>query len=134
MNDDDAPVTQPDPQSAPTPVHDPQPAHESQPEFVTVQTTVEDEVQAERLASTILEADLGACVQVSAIRSFYRWRGEVHDDAEQLLTVKTTAAAVPGIKALVEREHPYEEPELIIQAIFDGASGYLDWVRENTSG
>ncbi|GAA3055139.1 MULTISPECIES: divalent-cation tolerance protein CutA [Actinomycetes] len=101
-------------------------------EFVTVQTTVEDEPQAERLAAALLDAGLGACVQVSAVRSFYRWKGEVHDDPEQLLTVKTTAAAVPGIKELLTRDHPYEEPELIVQPILDGSPGYLGWVRENT--
>lgn len=103
------------------------------PEFVTVQTTVEDRPQAERLAAALLDAGLGACVQVSAVRSFYRWKGEVHDDPEQLLTVKTTAAAVPALKELLAREHPYEEPELIVQPILDGAPGYLDWVRENTA-
>lgn len=103
-------------------------------DFATVQTTVQDESQARRLAEAILDAGLGACVQVTAIRSFYRWQGQTHDDPEQLVTVKTTAAAVPGLKTLLEGEHPYEEPELIVQPIIDGADGYLDWVRENTSG
>ncbi|GAB3190280.1 divalent-cation tolerance protein CutA [Nesterenkonia suensis] len=109
------------------------PAHTAS-EFVTVQTTVEDEQQAQHLAMVLLEAGLGACVQLSPIRSFYRWKGEVHDDPEQLLTVKTTAAAVPALKSLLDREHPYEEPELIVQPIIDGAPGYLDWVWESITG
>lgn len=130
MSDDAAPESQPtSPPQPASPV-----ASTSPTEFVTVQTTVEDEPQAQRLAAAILDAGLGACVQVSAIRSFYRWKGEVHDDPEQLLTVKTTAEAVSGLKALLDREHPYEEPEMIVQPIIDGAPGYLDWVWESITG
>ncbi|NLS09462.1 divalent-cation tolerance protein CutA [Nesterenkonia sp. MY13] len=104
----------------------------SQSEYVAVQTTVASQQEAETLASAILEARLAACIQVSEVRSYYRWDG-VQNDAEQLLTCKTTSACVPGLKELIDDQHPYEEPELIVLPILDGSSGYLNWVSTETS-
>ena len=47
-----------------------------------VTTTVDSGEAAETLAKNIVEARLGACVQIMPIRSVYRWDGEVHVDAE----------------------------------------------------
>lgn len=102
-------------------------------EFVTVQTTTDAAAEAEKLAAAAVEQQLAACVQVSEVRSYYRWAGETHSDPEFLLTLKTTAASVPGIEALLAREHSYDEPELIVQPIIAGSDTYLQWIA-NTSG
>lgn len=103
------------------------------PDFVTVQTTTDTAAEAEKLAAAAVEQQLAACVQVSEIRSYYRWQGETHNDPEFLLTLKTTASSVEGIKALLEREHSYDEPELIVQPIVSGSDSYLQWIADSTS-
>lgn len=103
-------------------------------DFVTVQTTTDSAAEAEKLASSAVDGQLAACVQVSEIRSYYRWQGETHNDPEYLLTCKTTALAVPGIKKLLEAEHSYDEPELIVTPIIDGSQAYLQWIAEQTGG
>lgn len=100
--------------------------------FVTVQTTTAQAEDAERLAALVLESRLAACVQIAGIRSLYRWQGTVQDEPEHLVTCKTTAAAVPGLRELLAREHPYEEPEIIVQPIIDGSEGYLAWLESET--
>lgn len=100
---------------------------------VTVQTTTDSSDDADRLASLAVEQRFAACVQVSQVHSFYRWQGETHRDQEYLLTFKTTAATVSSIKHLLIEEHTYDEPELIVLPIVDGAAGYLDWMREMTA-
>lgn len=106
-------------------------------DYAAVQTTVSSAEEAQALASLILERRLAACVQVAEVRSFFRWdEGSgtaVQNETELLLTCKTTAAAVPGLKALVAEEHPYDEPELIVLPVVDGSTGYLDWVSAETS-
>lgn len=102
------------------------------PDCVTAQTTVESAEAAEALASAAIDRGLAACVQVSEIRSFYRWQGEVHDDPEWLLTFKTTAEAAAGtLRDHISQQHPYDEPEYIVQPIIDGSEDYLAWIRKS---
>ena len=102
-------------------------------DFVTVQTTIDTASEAEQLASAAVEQQLAACVQVSEVRSYYRWQGETHNDPEFLLTLKTSASRVTEIKALLAREHSYDKPELIVLPIIDGSDAYLDWIAGSTA-
>ncbi|MCT1606744.1 divalent-cation tolerance protein CutA [Nesterenkonia massiliensis] len=99
---------------------------------VIVQTTVGSETEASELAGRALEARLAACAQVSQIRSLYRWAGEIQDEAEQLVSFKTTRDAAVELCSLLEREHSYEEPEVVVLPIIDGSDGYLRWLEEST--
>ena len=54
-------------------MNDPSPAV---PPCGMVLTTLPDETSAEALARQIVDAGLGACAQLQAIRSVYRWQGE----------------------------------------------------------
>src|SRR5690625_7911723 len=81
----------------------------SDPEFIAAQTTVDRPALAEQLASAAVGSRLAACVQITEATSVYRWEDGVEKDAEQLLTFKTTAQALPGLRRLIEREHPYDE-------------------------
>ena len=102
------------------------------PDCVTAQTTLDSAEAAEALASAVIDQELAACVQVAQVRSFYRWQGEVHDDAEWLLTFKTTAEAAAGsLRDHISQHHPYYEPEYIVQPIIDGSEDYLQWIRES---
>ncbi|WP_051130850.1 divalent-cation tolerance protein CutA [Nesterenkonia alba] len=111
------------------------PQQSNQPaQYVAVQTTVETHDDAERLASTLVEKRLAACVQISEIRSVYHWVGAVQQDTELLLTCKTSFSAVPQLRELIAAEHPYDEPELIVLPIIGGSQTYLEWVGENSRG
>ena len=53
--------------------------------------TVPDEAVAAELARGLVHERLAACVNVvPGLRSFYWWQGEVQDDAELLLIIKTS--------------------------------------------
>ena len=60
-----------------------------------------------------------------------RWEGEICDDAEHLLILKTTSSALSALKARVLELHPYECPEIIAIPVTDGHSAYIDWIRQN---
>ena len=56
-----------------------------------VLTTVGSKEVAEKLATQLVERRLAACINiVGPIRSVYRWRDKVHNEAEYLLVIKTT--------------------------------------------
>ena len=103
----------------------------SEPEFIAAQTTVDRPALAEQLASAAVGSRLAACVQITEATSVYRWEDGIEKDAEQLLTFKTTAQALPGLQRLLEREHPSDEPEFIVLPIVDGSPSYLGWVRDS---
>lgn len=106
----------------------------TQPALVTAETTTDSREVAEHLASAAVDRGIAACVQISAICSYYRWEGEVQNDPEFLLTFKTTAAAADGpLKDFLDREHPYDEPELIILPIIGGSDSYLAWIAESVT-
>jgi periplasmic divalent cation tolerance protein len=100
--------------------------------FCVVLTTLESEAQAEALAQQIVQARLGACVQVQGIKSFYMWQGEAHQEREYLLTIKTRSALYPQLQAFIRTHHSYETPEIVQLPITTGAQDYLAWIEANT--
>lgn len=106
-----------------------------QTEYVVVFITTPSPEVAEKVANELVARKLAACVNiVPAVLSIYTWRGEVHNDQETLLIVKTRAALfeeylVPAVKAV----HPYEVPEIIALPVIFGSEDYLDWIAAETS-
>lgn len=96
-------------------------------------TTVPTEEKALTIARELVTRRLAACVNVVPhLTSFYRWKGEVQQDREVLLILKTTGAQFVAIEALYKELHPYEVPELIGWSIANGNGSYVDWVRKET--
>ena len=94
-------------------------------------STCPSEHTAERIARALVEERLAACVnRVAGVSSIYRWRGEVREDAEVLLLIKTTRECMEPLRARLVELHPYEVPELIALDIVAGHVPYLDWLRE----
>ena len=86
--------------------------------------------EAERIAVTLVERRLAACVQVlGPVASRYRWQGQVEAATEWLCLAKTTEAAWPALAAAVEELHSYEVPEVVAVSVVVGSEPYLDWVR-----
>ncbi|GAB3191653.1 divalent-cation tolerance protein CutA [Geodermatophilus arenarius] len=82
---------------------------------------------------TLVEERLAACGhQLAAIRSVYRWAGEVHDDPEARVALHTRAALVPAIVARTAELHPYDVPCVIALPLVGGGPDYLRWVVAET--
>jgi len=91
------------------------------------------EEEARSLAAALVERRLAACVNLlPGLRSIYVWKGEVCDDPEQLLVIKTTVDRFEELKETVVALHPYEVPEVIATPIVDGHDAYLEWLDEVT--
>ena len=109
------------------------PTRTVEPVVVMLSTAPNDEV-ATRLATTLVEGRLAACVNiVPGVRSIYRWQGRLCTDGELLLVIKTTAARRAEVVASIQQHHVYECPEAIAFEVAGGAERYLGWVREMTS-
>jgi periplasmic divalent cation tolerance protein len=94
-----------------------------------VYSTCADAAAAARIARTLVEERLAACVSLqSGNRSVYRWEGELQEDSEQLLMIKTSADRLATLTERLAAIHPYELPEIVAGPVTAGLTGYLDWV------
>lgn len=99
---------------------------------LVVITTVAVEADAVSLAKSVLETGLAACVQViPAIRSLYVWKGEIADDRESLLLIKTTKGLYNELESFILARHQYETPEILAIPVESVFSGYLEWLLSN---
>jgi periplasmic divalent cation tolerance protein len=102
---------------------------------ILVLCTCPDEASGESIASALVSAGIAACVnRVPGIISSYRWRGEVRNDREHLLIIKTTRERFAALRERVLSMHPYELPEIIAVDVVDGLDRYLAWIVAQTRG
>jgi periplasmic divalent cation tolerance protein len=101
---------------------------------IVVMVTAPNIQVARQIADVLIKNRLAACVNIlPQIQSVYTWQGEIHDDQEVLLIIKSRAplfedALVPAVQSV----HPYDVPEIIALPIQMGAQNYLDWIAAET--
>ena len=90
--------------------------------------------ESQHLASTLVEENLAACVNiVPGVTSFYQWGGELCADSEVTLLIKTSTERYDEMKARLTSIHSYDVPEIIALEATDVLESYANWVREQTS-
>jgi periplasmic divalent cation tolerance protein len=88
---------------------------------------------AAALARLLVDERLAACVNlVPGVRSIYRWEGQVCDDREDLLVIKTASDRMEALVARLREVHPYAVPEVLALAVDAGSTRYLEWVLAET--
>ena len=98
-------------------------------DILSVTTTVGSLEDARRLARELVEQRLAACVQVDeGVRSFYRWQGQLCDEPELRLTVKTMPAVEQQLRDWFAQHHPYEVPQFLAVRL-RASEAYAQWVR-----
>ena len=92
-------------------------------------TTVAKRRDAMRIARVLIGDRLAACVSVvPGVRSIYRWKGKVCDDAELLLVIKTRKNLYKRLAARLKAIHPYTTPEILRVPVNEGSPEYLRWL------
>lgn len=95
--------------------------------------TVPDATTGKRIADELVKRRLAACVnRIPGLVSTYEWQGEICEDGEDLLLIKTRRDCLDDLERVLGELHPYELPELIAVPIEGGSAGYLDWINRNT--
>ena len=88
------------------------------------------------MARTLVNEQLVACVNIiPLVESIYWWKGEVCEDAESLMVMKTTDEMVPRLIERIRALHSYEVPEIVSLDIDENGShpDYLKWVIDSVS-
>ncbi len=103
-------------------------------EATVILCTVPSEEYARNIGRTLVEERLAACVSmVFAVRSIYRWKEDICEDAELLLVIKTQQGCFPRLQQRLQELHPYEVPEILALPVANGSPVYLQWLEEVTT-
>jgi len=102
--------------------------------FAVVYTTIDNEMDARKIANILVEEQLVACVNIiPKIESIYRWKGKIEEDSELALLAKTTDANVKDTIQRIKELHTYELPDIIVIPIIGGLKEYLDYIDNETA-
>ncbi|GAA1266959.1 divalent-cation tolerance protein CutA [Sphaerisporangium rubeum] len=99
-----------------------------------VHVTAPTREEAEAISVAVVSRRVAACAQVvGPVRSVYRWEGEVQQDEEFLILMKTGAGRLDDLVAVVRGLHSYTTPEVVAVPIEGGLADYLGWVTAETA-
>ena len=100
-------------------------------DYIVVYITVPDFETGKKIAKALVEEKLAACVNItSQINSVYFWQGNIENDTEHLLIIKTKKDVFDRLEERVKQLHPYTVPEIIAMPIILGSKDYLKWIDE----
>ncbi|NPA04081.1 MAG: divalent-cation tolerance protein CutA [Epsilonproteobacteria bacterium] len=85
---------------------------------------------AKEIAKTLIQEEKAACVNiVPKVLSIYKWQGELFEEDEVLLFIKTTS--LKKVKERILELHSYEVPEIVALEVKEGHKDYISWVKES---
>ncbi len=96
-------------------------------------TTLPNGAAARELVRRLVETRIVACGTVfEGVSSIYRWAGDVTEEREALVMLKTTGVRWADLVAAVEAHHPYDVPELMAVPVVQGLPRYVKWINDET--
>ena len=99
-------------------------------EMLLVLTTFANSDDAARVVRTLVEERLIACGNLlPGVRSLYRWEGNVADQPEVMVLMKTRKQDWTALISRLHELHPYQTPECIAVRIAAGAPLYMAWLE-----
>jgi len=99
--------------------------------FTLIYITTSGQDESESIGRRLVEERLAACVNIiPSIKSIYQWMGEIEEDSESVLIVKTAQELTPEIVKRVKELHSYDNPCIISIPITGGSRDYLEWLND----
>ena len=99
---------------------------------VVILVTAANQEESRKIARRLVEARLAACVNIlPTVESVYRWQGQIAEEGECQLIIKSGKALYAEIETEILRLHSYRTPEIICLPIIEGSRDYLQWISES---
>jgi periplasmic divalent cation tolerance protein len=99
--------------------------------YCVVYVTCSTQDEAQRIATAVVSQQLAACVNIlPGIQSVYQWEGQLCQESEFLLIIKTLSKKVPALQQTIQGLHSYSVPEFVVLPIIAGSEPYLRWMTE----
>lgn len=100
-------------------------------EHVVVQVTCGRREDAEQLARLAVERRLAASGQVGPLRTWYRWKGELCEADETVVSLFTRGECFDALARLVREHHRYELPQVVALPLCQGTPDFLRWIDQS---
>jgi len=100
---------------------------------VLIYVTAPNRDEALRIGREIVTGRLAACANVlPAMTSIYQWEGEIREDSEAVLILKTRRDLSEPVIARIRSLHPYETPAILVLPVQAGNPAFLEWIQDET--
>jgi periplasmic divalent cation tolerance protein len=87
--------------------------------------------EGQTIARCLVAERLAACVNVvPGVRSVFFWEGQLQEEAEALLVIKTRRERYEALQRRILELHAYSVPEVLALPVEAGAPAYLAWLGE----
>ena len=97
--------------------------------MIMILTSIDQAKQAQWMTDQLLEKRLAQCIQQTSGLSTYHWQGKLECSQEYYLHIKTTSALKNEAVKWLEKNHPYETPEIIVLK-GECSKDYSAWLSE----
>jgi len=97
-----------------------------------VYVTTPKRKESKKIARVLVDEKLAACANIFPIESIYRWKGEIAEEEEDAMIIKTRVELVDKVIEKIRGLHSYEVPEIISLRIEKGHARFLNWIEEST--
>lgn len=98
-------------------------------DFIMVYVTASSKVEADKIAQSLLDEHLIACVNiVGPVCSRFHWAGKVDVAEEFLMIMKSRLDLFDALVDCVKVLHSYEVPEVVAVPIVCGSGDYFGWL------
>lgn len=106
----------------------------SENRLVNIYVTCGNEEEAARIASTLVHHSLAACANLlKDVRSIYRWNGQIYDEQEVAMILKSRAGKMYQAIEMIKELHGYEEPCIEVWDVDHVPKGFAKWVVGETT-
>ncbi len=103
-------------------------------DIIVIYCTVPDKKVAKNITKILMKHKLAACVSIiDKVSSVFSWDGEICEEKEFLMMIKTRRSNYAKIKLVIEDLHPYTVPEIIALPVVDCSEDYLKWLAKETN-
>lgn len=87
--------------------------------------------EAKKIAKILLKEKIVACANIIPVmESIYWWEGDLEEDVESILLLKTSSKYVDKVMDRVREIHSYQTPCVLEIQIKKGSKDYLDWLEK----
>jgi periplasmic divalent cation tolerance protein len=88
--------------------------------------------EAKSIGKALVEEKICACVNIiPGMHSIYFWEGELVQDQEVVLLIKSVPTSFKALSAKIKEMHSYEIPAIFTLHSKEVDANYLKWVKGN---
>jgi len=100
-------------------------------EICTIYTTFADRDEACKVIKNLLDENLIACANIiDGMMSVYKWQGELCQEREVAVLLKTTTEQSQSVISRVTELHSYDIPCVVQWDITDANPDYENWLKD----